>query len=93
MDLEIAHRNCRQVQLQRLPMIATVERDVCASFRACINQSAARRIFTDDARDSFFGQAGNNLLPSLAFIACAIDVRMRIGRRVGDGVRRLCVRW
>ncbi len=42
---QIAHRSMRQIQLQRLPVIAVVERRPNAIFAAGEEQSLAYRIF------------------------------------------------
>ncbi len=47
-DLEVAHRRHRQVQLQRLPVVAVVERHERRALGAGEQQPAPHRIFLDD---------------------------------------------
>ena len=47
-DLEVAHRRHRQVELQRLPVVAVVERDERAALGAGEQQAVALRIFLHD---------------------------------------------
>ena len=50
LDPDVVHRRVRQPVLQRLPVIAVVERDVEAVLRAGVEQAAPRRILADDVR-------------------------------------------
>ena len=47
---DVAHDRRRQIELQRLPVIASIERHVHTRDRAGIEQVRIFRIFADDAR-------------------------------------------
>ena len=89
LDHQIADRRRRHVQPQRLPVIAIVERDVDLRFGAGEEQSLALRILAHDADRRAAGNAGDDLLPRLAAVVGAVDVRVhvveaqRVDRRVG----------
>jgi len=77
-DGDVAIRRVRQILLQRLPMIAVVERDVHAAFGAGEEQSLSSWIVADDAREAstrLIGrEARDDLRPGLSEIARAEDV-------------------
>ncbi len=77
MNDQIADRSGRKVHLQRLPMVAVVPGDVDAAFGSGEKQALALGIFADRV-DGFVGQSGYDLLPTLAAIVCAIDIRMEV---------------
>ena len=68
---QIAHRGVRQIQLQRLPVIAVIERHPYGVLRACEQQPFAHRIFTHRVHGAEVGQARGDLRPCLAAIARA----------------------
>src|SRR5262245_39165575 len=78
MNGEVAHRRHRQIELQRLPRVAVLERDERAALRAGEEQSLALRVFFYDVHVYAGGQAVGNLLPGFAEVARAIDVRLEI---------------
>src|SRR5258708_38910867 len=78
MDGQIAHGGMRQVQLQGLPGIAIVERNVDGSFRAGKKQTLARGIFTNGVDRGVVSNPGDDFLPVSAEIACAVDVRLQV---------------
>src|SRR5205085_229480 len=73
---EVAHGRGRQVELDGLPVVAAVERDIHAVVRARVGQTFARGVFAHDVCDAAFGQPGDDLLPRLAAVPRAIDVRV-----------------
>ena len=75
---EIAHGSVRQIQLQRLPVIAIVKRNPDGIFRAGKQQAFAHRIFAHRVDRAEIGQAGGDQLPGLAAIVRAVDVRMQV---------------
>src|SRR5207253_9016655 len=75
---EIADRSRRQIQLQRLPVVAIVERNIDGMLGAGEEQAAAHGIFAYSVDGGIVGNAGSNLLPALAAIASAIDVSVQI---------------
>ena len=85
---EVAHGRGRQVQLQRLPVVAVVERDEDAELGAGVEQTAPLRILFDRLQVDAGRKTARDLLPRLAGIARAVDVRfvvlepMTIDRRV-----------
>ena len=81
MHSKITHGHYRQIELQRCPVLTSVERHVHTCFSARVNQSFACRIFAHDASDACVRQAGNDLLPGLARVVRSKDVRMRIVAR------------
>ena len=80
MNGHVAHDRGRQIELQRLPMVAAIERHPGARHGAGVQQIGINRILAYDAYDFAVGQPGRDLLPGVAVIAGAIDVRMRVAR-------------
>jgi hypothetical protein len=78
MNREVAHRRHRQIELKRLPCSAVVERHEDTTLRAGEEQPLSLRIFLDDVDVHAGGQAGRDLLPRLAEVARAIDVRLEV---------------
>jgi hypothetical protein len=64
--------------LQRLPMVAVVPRDVDAALGSGEEQAFARGIFADGVDGFVVGQAGDDLLPGLAAVVGAVDIRMQV---------------
>src|SRR5439155_10249748 len=77
---EVAHRAWRQVELQRLPMISIIKRDENSQFSARKEQPAPQRVFLHGLHINARWQAAGDLLPRLAAIARAIDVRVVVGQ-------------
>ena len=75
---EIADRSRRQIHLQRLPMIAVVPRHIHGAFSAGKKQSLAFGVFAHRVDGLVIGQAARDLLPRLAAVVRAIDIRMQI---------------
>src|SRR5690349_6532260 len=69
-------------------MIAVVERNEHAGFRARKKKPFPFAIITDDARDAFLRQSVIDWLPTLAVIACAVEARMRIKKIVYSKIGR-----
>src|SRR5437899_10705094 len=88
MNGEIVDGRERQVQLQRLPVIAVVGGEIHAALGAGKEQSLMRRIFVDGAHERPLADPADDELPRLAVVARAIDIRtlvvqsMPIDRRI-----------
>src|SRR5260370_6369284 len=78
MHHEVADRSGGQVELQRLPGIAIMERDVDAHFRAGVEQAFARGILADAVEEAAFGNAGGGALPGFAEVARAVEIRLQV---------------
>src|SRR5229473_5394 len=98
---EVADRSSGHIELQRLPGIAVIERDVHAHFRASVEQAFAYRIFADAIEEAAFGNAGGGALPGFAEVTRTVEIRLRVfeavtvDRGVRDGsveMRRFDVR-
>src|SRR5688572_12057045 len=72
------HRRDGQVEPQRLPRGAVVERYIDTVLGADVEQAAALDIFTDRARKIRVGDAADDLLPRFAEVRGFIDVRLAI---------------
>ena len=88
---QIPHRSCRQIQLQRLPRIAIIERNVDGVFRPREKQSLPQRIFAHGIHRRIIGQSVGNFLPGPAAIVRAVDVSVQIvePQTVDRRVRRI----
>src|SRR4029077_7680554 len=84
MDGEIANGSGRQIELQRLPVVAAVPGNVDTSFGAGIKKAAARGIFANGARNAKVREAGDDAVPGLSGVACAIEIGMS-GALGGNG--------
>ena len=73
---EIAHRAWRQVELQRLPVVAVVERHEDAELGAGHEQAAPLRILLHRLQVDAARQPRRDLLPAPAAISGAIDIRL-----------------
>ena len=73
---EVAHRGRRQVELQRLPVVAVVKRDEHTQLGTGDEQAATFGIFFDRLHVDARRQAAGDLLPRLARVLRAIDVRI-----------------
>src|SRR6476660_8490417 len=74
MNRQVAHGSMRQVKLQRLPVIAVIERNEYAALGSREQQSLAHRIFAHYVHRSVIGKAGDNFLPTFAEVVRAVDV-------------------
>ena len=74
---QIANRSGGHVEPQRLPVVAIVEADEDGEFGAGEEQALAHGIFADGV-DGRIGQAADDLLPGVAAIVRAIDVRLQV---------------
>src|ERR1035438_9074755 len=90
---DIANRRHRHVVLQGLPLRPVVEGDVNAQFGGGVEQPLGFGVFLHRVDVGAVGDAGDHVLPGLAAIVRAIDMRLVIGnamaihRRVGsDGI-------
>ena len=75
----------RQVQLERLPVRAVVERDEHAELGAGVQQALAIRILTHDARRPVRRNAVlavGQPRPGLAVVVGAVDVRLVVAEQV-----------
>ncbi len=68
----------RQIQLQRLPVVAVIERNPYRVFGPGKQQALADGIFAHRVHGTEVGQAARDQLPTLAAIVRAIDIWMRI---------------
>ena len=75
-DHQVAHADRGQIQLQRLPVVAVVERDRDAQFGGRVEQALARGIFLDGVQIRGLGEPVRGQRPRLAVIARAVDVRL-----------------
>src|SRR6185295_16979779 len=78
MNSEIAHRSRRQIQLQRLPVIAIVKRHEHIALSACEQKPTTMWIFLHCLHVNTGGQSARDLGPCFAGVECAIDVRLVI---------------
>ncbi len=87
-DDEIADGSGWQIHFERLPMVAVIPRDVDGALGSGEEQALAPGIFTDRVHRFIFGQAGGDLLPGLARVVCAVDVRVQVveAKSVDGGV-------
>ncbi len=96
-DMKIANRGPRQIELQWLPVRAVVGREVDARLRAGVEQTAPHRIFANRARVRAVGDAGRDLRPRLSEIGGLVQVRLEVVLLVAIGRdvrgRRVKVRW
>src|ERR1700722_16944495 len=65
-------------QLDRLPGVAVVERNVDGALGAGEKQALADGIFADYVHRRVVGQAGGDFFPSLPAVVGAINVRVKI---------------
>ena len=87
-DLEVAHRRHRQIELQRLPVVAVVERDERAALGAGEQQPAAHRdLPSRRARRRRRGRPLVIFCQRLAHVARAIDVRLEVLQLVSVDAR------
>ncbi len=75
---QIPHRSVRQVQLQRLPVVAIIERHINGCLRSREQQPFPQRIFSHYVDRSVIGQPRIDFLPGLAKIPGAINMRLQI---------------
>ena len=91
MNDKIAHRSHGEIELERLPLFAIVERNEYADLGAGEKQALAFRIFANGVDDSASRQAVDDFIPGLATIVRAQDVRLQVVKadavdgRVGRG--------
>src|SRR4051812_10555781 len=78
MDRDVAYRSHRQIVLQRLPMLAIVERKIDTAFRTGVQQTWPYRIRAHDVDGLVGRNAGDDRRPRFAAVARAVDVRMEI---------------
>ena len=73
---EIAHRSVRQIELQRLPVVAVVE----GNPNAVSVPAKSRPLRTGSSRTVFdrrsFGQAAEIFCQVAAAVMCAVDIRL-----------------
>ena len=78
MNPQIAHGSVRQVELQRLPVLAVIEGHPHRILRAREQQALAHGIFADRIDGTEVWQADGYQLPAIASIVGAVDVWMHI---------------
>ena len=61
---QVADRGYRQVELQRLPMIAIVKRDIDSEFGAGVEQPLLLWVFANGVNKVWRGQSGGDASPS-----------------------------
>ncbi len=89
LDLDVAHRDCRHVEPQRLPVIAIVERHEHAALSAREQEPATMRLLLHRLHVNALRQSPCDLGPCFTGVERAIDVRLVVGelvpldRRVG----------
>src|SRR5579872_4930940 len=89
MDDEVANRRGGQIQLQRLPLAAVVERYKHSLFRPRVKEAAPRGIFANHVDVTALGNSRGDLLPRksgvLRFVNVGLDVvePVAIDRSVG----------
>ena len=91
MNGQIAHRGSRQIELQRLPVIAGIVGEVHAGFGAGEQQALAPGIFANDTSNAHVRQAGHNFFPGFAGVAGSIEIGVKIATSKHRGVGRVCV--
>jgi len=77
-DVDVAHRRARQIELQRLPQRAVVRRVVDARLRSREEQSAAHRVLADRACVGAVRDASRDRRPRLAEIGRLQEIRFEI---------------
>ena len=88
--VEITDRGHRQVELQRLPVVAVVERDVDAELGAGEEQPRADLVLANRVHVGAVRDPAVDLLPAPAAVLRAVDVRVEVVELVGvDGRVRL----
>src|SRR5271155_1551249 len=75
---EIVHWSRRQIQFERPPIGAVVERNVNAILRARVKQSALLRVFADRSHETAIGYAIRQLRPGLTVVAGFVDVGPKV---------------
>ena len=100
-DLEVAHRRDRQVELERLPRVAIVQGDEGTTFRPAHEKSASVRVFLHRVHVDTRWQSVRDRLPRLPEVAGPEEVGLKIlelvpvDARIGNirvEVRRLHLR-
>src|ERR1700676_2999082 len=78
MDHEVAHRGVGQVELQRLPVVAIVERNEYRALRTCEEQTFALGIFAHHIARAARRNALRDFRPRLAEVARPINMRTQV---------------
>src|SRR5262249_39151554 len=93
-NCQVAHRAGREVQLQRLPLLAIVERYKHSKLRSGEQQPSPSRVFLDRLEIDTHRQPVRYSLPALAAIPRAINVRLIVFKSmpVYRGVRFIHVK-
>src|SRR5208283_1899232 len=89
MNHEVAHRSCRQIQLQRLPAFSIVEGNVYASLCTGIQQTLAQGIFADAVQPTALWNSQRNAFPGFAKITSAVQIGIQVfeSMAVNSGIR------
>src|SRR5579862_6575840 len=78
LNYQVVHRGSWQIQFERPPIAAVVERNVNAILRTCVKKSVLLRIFADCPHKTAVGNAIGELCPALAVVAGLIHVGSKI---------------
>src|SRR5258708_7743881 len=96
MNGEIANGGDRQIELQRLPALAIIERNVSSEFGSGEEQPLAFGIFANRAQECGSGYAAGNRLPGSSIVTRSVEVRRLIVEAAaiyrGVGNRRIEMR-
>src|SRR5258708_14612918 len=87
MDIQVSHRGGGQVQLQALPVIAIVKRNIHRIAGPRIQQPFADWIFANNVGSCALQKTGNYELPALPEVARSIDQRMQVHWLAHEGLR------
>src|SRR5256885_14085320 len=88
---QIAHRRGWKIELQRLPVVAVIERNKYSVLCASVEQALSDRILAHNADNGALRQTAHNLLPASAVVVGAICVRAGIMEAVHHCISRASV--
>ncbi len=93
LDSQVVDGDGRQIQLQRLPMVPIIKRNMYARLCACIEQSTLLSIFSNHSSEIVCSYARSDLCPGLPIIMSFEEIRLEVIRFVaGRGkVGRCCI--
>src|SRR2546421_7423792 len=94
LESQVVDGDGRQVDLQGLPMLPIVKRNMHARLCACIEQSTLLSIFTNHASEIVWSYARCDLRPGLPIIMGFEEIRLEVIRLVaGRGkIGRCCIK-
>src|SRR5262249_7014675 len=93
MNHNVSDRSRRHIEPERLPVFAVVDREIDGLLCAAIKQSLAYWVFTNGIDDAAVGQSLHDLLPCLAAVVRAKNMRPQIvkAKCVYCRIGRVCV--